>query len=206
MLRQTHVPVHVKLLESIVNDEASSAVNTAKADLAPNSANEALKGVLFAVWSCVLASFQIKRLRVTNLGKKFARCSLARLLARWTHCVKKSQKCVKCAHIVSRRRHYSLAKRIIRRWSGAYFTYSAFLKIRKCRSKRVFNRVCRSIRLVHHWRIWIFVSQRARHYALALVRSAPKNQRQQLIRYWGSVRFCKFPMPSKQCRVDVAGV
>jgi len=46
MLRQTHVPVHVKLLESIVNDEASSAVNTAKADLAPNSANEALKGVL----------------------------------------------------------------------------------------------------------------------------------------------------------------
>jgi len=118
----------------------------------------------------------------------------------------KSQKCVKCAHIVSRRRHYSLAKRIIRRWSGAYFTYSAFLKIRKCRSKRVFNRVCRSIRLVHHWRIWIFVSQRARHYALALVRSAPKNQRQQLIRYWGSVRFCKFPMPSKQCRVDVAGV
>ena len=34
--------------------------------------------------------------------------------------------------------------------------------------------------------IWIFVSQRARHYALALVRSAPKNRRQQLMRYWGS--------------------
>jgi len=146
LLRQVQNPAQVQLLESITEAEASSIRYAAKAD----SDNEALKGVLFSVWSCVLATCQIKQLRSIDLSKKFAKIYVVRVLIRWKRYVKKVHNRVKCAQIVARRARFSLAKCCLRRWSGAYFTYSAFLKIRMCRSKRVFQRVCRA-RLVRHW-------------------------------------------------------
>lgn len=161
--------------------EASHCINTSK----PDSVRAAVTSVAFSVWSCALALCQVRKLRSADLRRKFSQKYVARVLVSWSRFFKKAKNRVKSAKIISRRVEFSLAKYFMRLWSGAYFTYSAFLKIRMCRTKNLFQRVLHT-RLSDHWHLWKLVSGRARFYALVVQRSVLKKQRQLLVCSWGT--------------------
>ena len=176
------------------NTHGSDAVSPVMGALEPahvsnntryGSSGMAMIAVSFSVWLCALASSQVLRLRAADLSRKFSVFHLQRVVGCWLSRVKRAQRRVKIEGVISRRVNLSLSRRFMRCWSGTYFTYSTFLKIRKCRAKNLYRRIVHA-QLVVHWSRWAHFSSCTRHLGLVLQRSGHKNRRQLVFKFLGS--------------------
>jgi hypothetical protein len=158
--------------------QGSSVVTVDK----PDSETAAVTAVIFSVWSCVLVFRRTQEVKCAEHGRRHQAFCKWRVMGRWRNFVKHKRKATTCANVVARRRDMALARRFMRRWSGSYFTFSAFLKIRKCRARHLLSRIARE-RLSQHWRAWQVVCQYHQHLSLVLQRAANKACRQVKMRY-----------------------
>lgn len=146
------------------------------------SETAALIAVVFSVWSCMLAYRRTQEVRCGAHGRRYRLLNKLRCVVRWRDFIKRERELAKSASVVARRRGISLARRFMRRWSGSYFTFSAFVKIRKCRMRHVTMRVVRG-RLVRIWGAWQLQCQVRQHLSRSFHFVAKKACRQLAMRY-----------------------